>query len=581
MILGLSLSHDASAAITDDQGLVQAALGEERISRVKNYDGIPEEAIRKLINCSEKTNSIEKVIIGSHESMSRGTAVRMLAPLELNPSNPKGKGFQLRPGLRLEQVDLHLTPRNLIENAIRKILFEFSIVPKEFIWENHHYSHLGCALGATEYDRNLLLSFDGHGDGESAAIAVGGRRKIEKKLTSISQLDSLGTLYSAVTLKYNFKPNQHEGKITGLAAFGSYSRAADFLLKNVKVSNGKVELNYFKNKIASTLIGGIRALGFKTNLKKSMEDIISMAELKTNNYEDLAFAIQFVLENSILEMADYWIKKTGIANLSLAGGVFSNVKLNQRLADLSIVNSVNVFPNMGDGGIALGAIWRHLSKTNELSFDKLYEDMFLGPVGSTDTYFNDANLNIEMLSSDEIARRAAKDISIGKLVAVHQSKMEFGPRALGNRSLLLDPRNARIQQTANQRLMRTEFMPFAPMVLEKEFNNFFTTNNGTLSPFYFMTMTCNVRGEKRSLIPAVTHVDGTARPQIINEKTNKLCSNILEEFNKLTNIPVVVNTSLNVHEEPINYGINDTIKCLKRGVIDVIYTESSCIKLKS
>ena len=124
-------------------------------------------------------------------------------------------------------------------------------------------------------------------------------------------------------------------------------------------------------------------------------------------------------------------------------------------------------------------------------------------------------------------------------------------------------------------------MPFAPMVLEKEFNNFFTTNNGTLSPFYFMTMTCNVRGEKRSLIPAVTHVDGTARPQIINEKTNKLCSNILEEFNKLTNIPVVVNTSLNVHEEPINYGINDTIKCLKRGVIDVIYTESSCIKLKS
>ncbi len=581
MILGLSLSHDASAAITHDDGVVISALGEERISRVKNHVGIPRLAIRKLVESVENLNSFEKVVIGSHQQLSRDAALRMLAQFDSNPSNPIGKDLQLRPGALIEKKHSNLSPYELIESAINKILFEYGVEPKKYIWENHHYSHLGCALAATESNKNLLLSFDGHGDGESAAIATASRRNIEKKLISIPQLDSLGTLYSAVTGRYNFKPNQHEGKITGLAAFGSHSLAVDFLLKCIEVSEGKIRINYFKNKAMQNLISAIRSLGFKTKLMKSMEDIASMAADKTTKYEDLAFAMQFILENSILEITEYFVKKTGIPDLSLAGGVFSNVKLNQKITELTNVNSVTVFPNMGDGGIALGGIWRNLSKSGSLSSEPLYEDMFIAPIFSDTIDEKDPNINFEFMPENELIKNAALEISHGKLVAIHQNKMEFGPRALGNRSLLLDPRNSSIQQTVNKRLQRTEFMPFAPMVLEKFFDQFFISSNATRSPFYFMTMTCDVKKEVRHLIPAVTHIDGTARPQIVNQNTNAICNSIIEEFYLLTKIPVVVNTSLNVHEEPINYALSDSIICLRRGIIDVIYSETCRITLKN
>ena len=573
MILGLSLSHDASAAITDSNGVVKYAIGEERITRVKNYMGIPKESIKRLMEIDGGAKSLAKVIIGSHEHLDLGSAQRMLAQHDDNPSNPFGKMMQLRPGYKLNSSK-YLSSRNLIENYISEVLFECGVQSEEYIWENHHYSHLGCALGASSKSPSLLISFDGNGDGESAAIAIGAERKIQKKLTSISQLDSLGNLYTAVTSRYNFKPIQHEGKITGLAAFGEYSTAVDFLLNNLEVSQGKVSIKYSKSIIKTKLIAGIRTLGLGKKVKISLEEIVAMAESQTENYADLAFAVQYVLESAIIEIVDYWIRKTGIAELSLAGGVFANVKLNQRLSEMNNVNSVNVFPNMGDGGLSLGGIWRNLSKSGILSESHLYENMFLGPINDGDGYINNDNFSYEILESQEVAQRAAKDISEGKLVALHQGKMEFGPRALGNRSLLLDPRNKDIQLTANRRLLRTEFMPFAPIVLEHEFANFFYTKNSTLEPFYYMTMTCMVKETKRELIPAVTHVDGTARPQIVSKKTNKLCSEILEAFNKLTNLPVLVNTSLNVHEEPINYGLSDTLKCLEHGIIDVIYTES-------
>jgi carbamoyltransferase len=206
--------------------------------------------------------------------------------------------------------------------------------------------------------------------------------------------------------------------------------------------------------------------------------------------------------------------------------------------------------------------------------------MFLGPITDDKIDLSKFDLIVEEFGSSEIANLAASDIENGKLVAVHQNQMEFGPRALGNRSLLLDSRDRTIQVTANQRLRRTEFMPFAPMVLEREFDNFFETQNKTLTPFNYMTMTCNVRENKRHLIPAVTHIDGTARPQIINSDLNPLCNSIIEAFYAKTRIPILVNTSLNVHEEPINYSLEDSISCLRRRIIDVIYTDTVRIKLK-
>jgi carbamoyltransferase len=580
MILGLSLSHDASAAITENDGVVHSALGEERITRLKNHAGLPVKAIERLIQAAGQELDFEKIVIGSHQKMSLVDAKQMIAQLDQNPSNPEGKGFPVRPAYKLPKSIENLEPKAMIEKTLREILLSQGSSVGEFVWEKHHNSHLGCALGATEAMHNILLSFDGHGDGESAAIALSEDRKLTKRLTSIPQLDSLGTLYSAVTDKYNFKSGQHEGKITGLAAYGAHSRAVEFLMEHVEVSDGKIKIKYFKNKTMASLIGGIRSLGFKTNLVKSLEDIVYIAESQTENYADLAFAVQSVLENSIIEIVNYWIDKTGVPNLSLAGGVFSNVKLNQKLADLTKTKKVTVFPNMGDGGIALGGVWSYLSKNSSLPSHELYTDMFLGPITDDKIDLSKFDLIVEEFGSSEIANLAASDIENGKLVAVHQNQMEFGPRALGNRSLLLDSRDRTIQVTANQRLRRTEFMPFAPMVLEREFDNFFETQNKTLTPFNYMTMTCNVRENKRHLIPAVTHIDGTARPQIINSDLNPLCNSIIEAFYAKTRIPILVNTSLNVHEEPINYSLEDSISCLRRRIIDVIYTDTVRIKLK-
>ena len=195
-------------------------------------------------------------------------------------------------------------------------------------------------------------------------------------------------------------------------------------------------------------------------------------------------------------------------------------------------------------------------------------------------YRNDANLKIKRFSTQiEKYVTGAELISKGKLVALHEGPMEYGPRALGSRSLLLDPRDSSIQVSANARLKRTEFMPFAPMILEEDFYDWFEISpTQTLVPFKFMTMTCNVKKQKVDRIPAVVHVDGTARPQTVNITENKTCHGIISEFKKITGIPLLVNTSLNIHEEPINNTLADSIRALKRDVIDCIITENFLIE---
>ena len=256
-------------------------------------------------------------------------------------------------------------------------------------------------------------------------------------------------------------------------------------------------------------------------------------------------------------------------------------------SELQNVLDVGVFPNMGDGGIALGGIWSYLSKNRQLSLEPYYESMYLAP-----NNLSTEKIEIESLKTDEqlmqvtllesnLYKAVCDDIISGSLVAVHNGQMEFGPRALGNRSLLLDPRKSTIVKSVNDRLNRTEFMPFAPVIMEEHFQNYFQISpTQSLQPYYYMTMTCNVMNQVKQLIPAVVHVDGTARPQIVNRTNNYYLYNIIDQFYKLTGIPLLVNTSLNVHEEPINCSVNDTVKILKSGKVDVVYFGHTRIELK-
>lgn len=585
MILGLNISHDASAALTTNSGQVIAAIAEERISRKKNHSGIPRKAIKSLLDL-DISESIDQVVIGSNMDLQLIDAYQMLASLEGNPSSPEGFGKNSFPGFLGKFKNDNKSAHRLIEETILSHSPQLAAIQNGFEWIKHHDSHLGCAIGAAKSENTLLISLDAIGDGESGAISHLTGRGVEN-LARISSLDSLGLLYSAVTARYNFTPGYHEGKITGLAAFGGYSEAVDTLLQHVIVENGVPRIIQAKT-LASRVTGkALSKLGMKQARKyRSLEEIVSLSESKTQNYADLAYAIQDVTEKCIIEIVEYWVRKTSTSSISLAGGVFANVKINQRISENPLVSDVQVFPNMGDGGIALGGIWQSLHSKGKLQKGHLYTNMFLAPehISSLEEEVsalrNDVNLKITRFSTqNEKYLTGAELISKGKLVALHEGPMEYGPRALGSRSLLLDPRDSSIQVSVNARLKRTEFMPFAPMILEEDFYEWFEIDKTqTLTPFKFMTMTCNVKTQKVNQIPAVVHVDGTARPQTVNITENESCHGIISEFKRLTGIPLLVNTSLNIHEEPINNTLADSVRALRRDVIDCIITENFLIE---
>ncbi len=577
-VLGLNISHDASAALLAPDGQILYAVEEERLSRVKGHFGLPILALEWIMESAAITEPLP-VVIGSTAHLTEGLADTLIANEMGSPSGKRGRLQEAFPGFRSDSGALPARVR--VERAISAV-FERSDrpSPKAYEWERHHDAHLGCALGLAQGQQTLLISLDSSGDHESGAVALHSGSGQFSTLARFPDTESLGALYSAVTSRYNFVPNRHEGKITGLAAYGHWTSSASLLAKFVQVDAGVPRIGYVRG-FRQVLERLLRRSGRPRRQAISMMDIADMAEAGSCHYEDLAFAIQSVLEQAVLEIAEYWSTRTRTRRLALAGGVFANVKVNQKLADAPFTDEVLVFPAMGDGGLSVGGAWSHLAKLGQLGTASLFNDVFLGPAdedtGGEYLISRNPTIQSQSLSLEAIVRSAVDDLVDGKVVALHQGRLEFGPRALGNRSILLDPRTPGIVDEVNRRLHRTEFMPFAPVVSEDRFRDYFRTANGTLQPFWFMTMTCDVRKDVRNLIPAVTHVDGTARPQIVSEQTNPLVHRVIKEFEARTGVGCLVNTSFNVHEEPINCSLDDSLRALERGAIDVLYTDAARI----
>ncbi len=584
MILGINLSHESSLALTDYRGKVIFALEEERLSRIKRPIGIPINALNYIKVEPNLVSEIDLVVIGSHQSFSGSSSLDIWNKVNAASLSDKtlARDSFSELFLSLNSIEKKLktkNPKEIVEFSIRLLLGGKLSKDVQFIWTNHHDAHIGCALGASGLERSLLLSMDDEGDGESGALAWQENRELHSRVTLMRDLDSLGLLYSAVTRKYDFKSGRHEGKITGLAAYGSHSAAAEVLMNTISIKNGCLKLKYAKSRGSKALLAAIRVLGVNPKIYMNISEIVDAAAEEVEIYPDLAYAVQQVLEDATIEICKYWLEETRTSKISLAGGVFANVKLNQRISDLDQVDSVTIFPNMGDGGLSLGGIWHYLSKSNSLAPENLYEDMFLG-FDSEDSDCNLYGLSSTKMSVDQISKFCAEELAKGKYIGLHQGKLEFGPRALGNRSIIFDPRSSQLGPKLNKRLKRTEFMPFAPAILEDHFFDFMETKNGTLQPYESMTMTCNVREHQRRRVPAVVHIDGTARPQIVSKINNPLFFKILSEFHKLTDIPLLVNTSFNVHEEPINGVLQDSIDCLRSGVVDYVVTNGTVFSLE-
>jgi carbamoyltransferase len=427
---------------------------------------------------------------------------------------------------------------------------------------NHHLAHALPALFYTEWDDALLVTSDGGGDtvnhshrhfanGEIKTIYGG-----DECLTMPPPIDSLGHAYGVATRALGFRQNRHEGKVTGLSALGK-PIYAEQIAKHFHVDQGGRVHSSFRNVEA---------------MFELLRDIASHGRR-----EDVAASIQKVLEDIMLASVRRLLQHNPAHHLGVAGGVFSNVRLNRVLAEQLDIAEIFVFPAMGDEGLPVGGALSYLLKRDGvkrwLSQRRRLSDVYLGrDYGKEADDVLTAIAGLRRLPGDPI-EAAAKRLAGGEIGAIYTGRMEYGPRALGARSILANPCRRETHDLLNQRLDRTEFMPFAPVVPVEKASEVFDVNSVNGYACRFMTITCGVRPAWRERVAAVVHVDGSARPQTIARDANPLYYDVISAFGRETGIPVLVNTSFNVHEEPIVNTPGECANALVDGRIDFVVTE--------
>ena len=429
---------------------------------------------------------------------------------------------------------------------------------------NHHKAHALPTLFYSDWEDALMVTADGGGDNINHSRRRFANGQIEEIyggdewLTRIPPIDSLGQAYAAATRALGFRDNRHEGKLTGLSAMGEPAFAERI---------GQ----YFRVDEVGHIFSDFRRNSEMFNLLREIA--------KEGSREDVAASIQKVLEDKMLLSVSRLLKHYPAKHLGVAGGVFANVRLNRVLAEQLDLEEIFVFPPMGDEGLPIGGSLVYLLERDGIAHwlkqRRRLKDVYLGRdyTAATDPILS-AIPGIRRLTGDPI-EHSAKRLAVGEIGAIYTGRMEYGPRALGARSILANPSRRETHDLLNTRLDRTEFMPFAPVIAADRASEVFDVNKVNAYACRFMTITCNVRPNWRDRIAAVVHVDGSARPQTIVRESNPLYFDILMAFEKITGIPVLVNTSFNVHEEPIVNTPRECAQALLDRRIDFVVTSQA------
>ena len=569
LILGLHTGHNATAALFDDYRMI-SAVHLERLTR-KKIDGgrVPEESIDECLKIAGAHRSdVDAIALGrgkfpSHWYKSIGSCKRFY-------DKRVHKWIMRREKRRWMTTELqsagHVNSLKIFDVDRFREEFEFTS-DTEIQFYNHHFAHALPTLFHTDWNNALLYTSDGGGDNVQYSHRIFKNQELQtlyggdECLLHAQNIDSLGLAYGYATRALGYKINRHEGKLTGLAAWGSenaenlYQRLAIHFLVN---DDGQVETD-FKRRV---------------ELKKC---VFNMA--KNESKEDVAAAVQKLLEVNTLSAIKKILRKHPVRYLGLAGGVFGNVRLNQRIIEECDVDEVFIYPAMDDGGLAAGGVLQFLlqrdgidhwldqrERLETLYFGRSYDNL-------VDRVF-EKDKRLTQVSNQPI-EASAKLLEGGSVVAIYSDRMEYGPRALGARSILAAATDESINDILNRRLSRTEFMPFAPVVAEDDATKVFQLSNSNMYAARFMTTTCTVHTEWRSRIPAVVHVDNTARPQVIRREWNPLYFDILEAYKHNTGIPALINTSFNVHEEPIVNNPTECANALADNRIDFVATKNA------
>jgi carbamoyltransferase len=556
--------HDSSAAAFEDYKLV-AAVQQERLIRHKGWGAeVPWLAVDEVLRTADwiRTDVDAIALIRGYfpTQYYRFPLVQDLHYLwqrQFGRERTKRDIADLCRRFGIEDTLTFFRPeRFLADNGFR------AGIPVRFV--NHHEAHALAALFFTDWDDALIYTSDGVGDNVSYSMRALKDGKLEcfygddRWFLPAEPCAGLAYAYAFATEACGFRRLRHEGKLTGLAAYGEPALAAELA---ACFQFGK---------------DGLITSEFKT--WDEMGNRVS-AICRGHPRETIAASIQTVVEDFTARSVRYWLNHTGARQLALAGGLFANVRLNRLLAETMPIAEIFVLPPMGDDGLSVGAGLAFLLNRDGLAawLSKRHrlDNVYLGQ--NFDDRIDDCLAQapgVSRQSSDPIAL-ATDLVRSGKAGAIYTGRMEFGPRALGARSIIASPADATINDTLNKRLERSEFMPFAPYVLAEDAERVFEITPVNRYTAHFMTITCAVRPEWRDRIPAVVHVDGTARPQILREEINPLFGGILRRFRDATGLPVLINTSFNVHEEPIVNRPQECRKALLDGRVDFVVTKQA------
>jgi carbamoyltransferase len=553
----ISQGHDSAAALVVD-GKIVAAAAEERFSRKKHAGDFPQHAVRYCL--AEAGISISDV-----DEIAHG--------FDYGPYEPI---FRLDP-VAADQYAQVFSRAALLERLRRA----FPTFPAERVHHvNHHVAHAASAYYASGWDECLVVVIDGMGEAQSATVYHAHDNQLDK-LREISASDSIGILYSLVTLHLGFDFNSDEYKIMGLAPYGDPAQYRDFFREAVqKLDDGRIRIPLLRLNQARKDredYGATRRY-FAERLIPPREPDATI----TDEHRNVAAALQECLDEVLLHVCEHAGRTTGQRRLALAGGVALNCTANGRLLRSGAFDAVYVQPAAGDDGSALGAaLWR-ASRHGETKTVRMPVP-FLGPAPSTEEMddalaaFGDRIQTVRHASTQEACASAAQLIHDGRVIAWYRGRMEFGPRALGHRSILADPSRPEMRDRINAMVkLREAFRPFAPAVTREQAHQWFAVEPGTELPY--MIVITDVREEYREALPAITHVNGSARVQTVSRDDNSAFHLLLQEVGKLTGREMVLNTSFNVKGQPIVNTPREAIETFLGTGIEYLFLENTLLR---
>ncbi len=549
-------AHDSAAALFDDYRVV-AAVQKERLSRTKKQGGEPEDCIAEVLDIGGITKADVDVVVFSRAEFPRTLfKTDMLRRLR---DSLTGRDQ----GLRDVSVALSKAGQTQAQDMldIPGVLAHYGLPAKTRVhFANHHGSHALPALFFTDWDQALIYTADGAGDNVNYSHRVFKDGQLtclhgdDRLLTQPYRNDSLAQAYAKITKALGFRPLHHEGKITGLAAFGRP------VLKDLFAAHFHLDSH------------GVFSSDFTSS--DQMLQVLT-GECQGQSREDVAASIQAALEDLMLASVSRLLDTHKVHRLGLGGGLFANVKLNQRLAEHCGLDEIFIVPPMGDEGLVIGGALDYLLHRDGMAewCKRRYrlDNVYWGrPFGTqTGPRIQGFSQRIARVEGDPV-QTAARLLTEGKAVATVAARMEYGPRALGARTIMASPSRRDINDSLNTRLDRSEFMPFAPVVAEEDAAQLFDVTSTNAYACRFMTITCDVKRDWSERIPAVVHVDNTARPQIIRRADNPLYYDTLAAFKAASGLAAAVNTSFNVHEEPIINTPEEAAKALVDNRVDYL-----------